>query len=129
MAADPPICGPHFRTFPSPADRPRTCHQGETGPMQETEPHLTQSDKPFRDPRRELPEHRPAQASVKWPWFPGSGLERVPVLRCEGGGPDNMPIMPSQVPCLGQVLEFLDIVSRVGRVGAQPLFNSAKILE
>ena len=36
MAADPPPCCPHFGTFPSPADCPRTCHQGETGPMQET---------------------------------------------------------------------------------------------
>ena len=40
-----------------------------------------------------------------------------------------MQIMPSQVICLGQILEFLDIFSQVSRVRAQPLFNLGKVLE
>ena len=36
-------CCPHLRTFTSPAGCPRTLHQGETGPIQETWTILTQT--------------------------------------------------------------------------------------
>ena len=47
---------------------------------------------------------------------------------CKGCGVDNMQFMPSQVLCLRQILEFLDVVSQVSGVRAQ-LLNLGKVLE
>ena len=40
MVADPPPCCPRLRTFPSPADRPGTCHQGRPDLCRKPEPYL-----------------------------------------------------------------------------------------
>ena len=68
-------------------------------------------------------------ASVKWTWSACSRAAAFPLHWRKGGGLDNMQIMPSQVLCLGQILECLDIVSCDSRPRAQPLFNLGKVLE
>ena len=43
MAVDPPPCGPHLRTFPSPADCPRTVIRGILDLCRKPELHFTQT--------------------------------------------------------------------------------------
>ena len=96
----PPPWGPHLRTFPPPAIRPRTHHQGSPDLCRKPEPHLTQT--PYKGISSYCPRPiPPVTCPSTYLWIETPNPSPLPL-----GKPACTPLgtaSPASLPCGGHV--------------------------